>query len=223
MGYISNYKPIKTTNYDSEVVEHIYSEARYHCIEIIQQGYQNYLADSIKVFSEDETKITAGLCDHIQSIVETDDLPIEVVPERHQHTTLIKKGLINPNKAKRLDFQFTNFNYKPRIRFGVEAKLIAEKNTSTKRATFLISEYVEDAGMGKFLKGDYEDDGFMVGYILNGKTSNIVNKLNFKIVETYSIQEQINKMQQHYLSDYTFNGRDKKLYHIFLDFSTLMN
>jgi hypothetical protein len=224
MGYISEHsKSVNTNTLDSDIVLKLYSDVRNHCAEIIEQGYKNYLSDSEKIFAEDETTITAGLYDHVQTIVETDDLPFIVIPEFHQYTTLIKKGKVNPNKAKRFDLHFTNFNYKPRIKFGVEAKLLAETNTSSRSSTFLTSEYVEDAGMGKFIKGIYEDDGFMLGYILNGKTDPIVININMKVTSTYSAKEQLNKSKRHYISTYTLNGKTKELYHIFLDFTTVIN
>lgn len=220
MGYISEHsKSVNTNTFDSDIVLKLYSDVKNHCAEVIEQGYQNYLTDIEKVFAEDEATITAGLYDHIQTIVETDDLPFVVVPEFHQYTIPIKKGKVNPNQAKRFDLHFTNLNYKPRIKFGVEAKLLAETNTSTKRAAFLINEYVENAGMGKFIKGIYENDGFMLGYLLNGKTENIVGSINLKISSIYSAKEQLNKSTRNYISAYTFNGKLKELYHIFLDFN----
>ena len=222
MGYISEHsKPTNTNTLDSDIVIKLYTEVKNHCGEIIQQGYQGYLADTSKIFSEDETTITAGLYDHIQSIVETDDLPFIVVPEFHQYTTPIRKGKVSPNKAKRFDLHFTNFNYRPRIKFGIEAKLLAEKNTSTKRANFLIDEYIGDAGMGKFLKGIYEDNGFMLGYILNGNTNSIVSRINLKISSTYSMEEQLSKSERYYISTYHLNKDSKELFHVFLDFTGL--
>lgn len=220
MGYISEHsKSINTNTLDNDIVLKLYSDVRNHCAEIIEQGYQNYFADTTKDFSEDETTITAGLYNHIETMVEADELPFTVVPEWHQYTTSIRKGKVNPNKAKRFDLYFTHFNSKPRIKFGVEAKLLAEKNTSTKRASLLIDEYVEDAGMGKFLNGIYETDGFMLGYILNGKTDKIVTSINLKITSIYSAGEQIRKNISQYLSTYTRNEQPKELRHIFLDFS----
>lgn len=222
MGYISEHnKSVNTHNLDSDIALRLYSDVRNHCVEIIEQGYKNYVADSEKIFAEDETTITAGIYDHIQTIVETDDLPFVVVPEFHEFTTPIKKGKINPKKAKRFDLHFTNFNSKPRLKLGVEAKLLIERNTSSRNALFLTSEYVEDAGMGKFIKGIYEDDGFMIGYILNGSTEAIVLNINSKVTSTYSAKEQLNKTKEHYISTYTLNGKMKELQHVFLDFSYL--
>jgi hypothetical protein len=75
--------------------------------------------------------------------------------------------------------------------------------------------------MGKFINIIYEDDGFMLGYILNGKVNNIVNKINIKVAAIYSTSEQLSKHQKHYLSSYFIQGNKKDLYHIFLDFSNI--
>ncbi len=223
MGYISEHnKPINTKTLDNDIVLRLYHDVKKHCAEIIEEGYTRYLADSEKVFTEDETIITAGIYDHIQTLVESDGLPFIVAPELHQYTTAIRKGKTNPNKAKRFDLHFTNFNFSPRIKFGIESKLLAETNTSSKNAASLIKEYVEDAGMGKFIKGIYEEDGFMLGYLLNGKTDQIVLKINTKVASTYSDKEQLKKKKVHYISNYVFEGKDKDIYHIFLDFSALV-
>ena len=220
MGYISEHnKSISTNTLDSDIVLKLYTDVRNHCAEIIEQGYQNYLTDTEKIFAEDETTITAGLYDQIQTIVEADDLPFVVIPEFHQYTSPIKKGKLNPMKAKRFDLHFTNFNYQPRIKFGVEAKLLAETNTSSRNATFLTSEYVEDAGMGKFIKGIYECDGFMIGYILNGRIAKVVENINLKVISTYSISESLKMETRHYVSLYQVKGTIKQLFHIFLDFN----
>lgn len=224
MGYISDHnKSINTNTFDNDIVHVLYQNVKQDCMELIENGYKNYLIDREKAFSPDETTITAGLYNHIEKIIGEVDLPFTVVPEFHEYTATIRKGESNPNKAKRFDLYFTHFQYLPRFKFGVEAKLLVEQPTSTKNVNFLIKEYVGDAGMGKFLNQIYEDDGFMLGYILNGKTENIVDIINLKIATTYSTKEQLSKHKKHYISSYTSRNKQKELPHIFLDFSIFLN
>lgn len=224
MGNISEHnKSIHTNNLDDDIVRLLYQNVKQDCIELIENGYKNYLTDTEKIFSADETIITAGIYDHIDKIIDEVDLPFIVVPELHQYTTKIKKGEINPNKAKRFDLHFTHFQFKPRIKFGVEAKLLAEQPTPTKSPNVLINEYVENAGMGKFINKIYENDGFMLGYILNGKTDSIVSKINLKVIATYSDKEQLSKHKKHYVSSYSFGNTRKELHHIFLNFQAEMS
>jgi hypothetical protein len=224
MGYISEHiKSIKTSTLDNEIVCIFCKNVKHDCIELIENGYKNYLSDTDKIFSSDETTITAGIYNHICKIIDDVDLPIHVVPELHQYTAAIKKGEVNPNKAKRFDLYFIDLQYNPRVKFGVEAKLLAEQTTSTKSATTLINEYVENAGMGKFINKIYEDEGFMLGYILNGTPDKIVGKINLKITAVYTAKEQLVVYKKHYISSYSFEDIRKELHHVFLDFSSLSN
>lgn len=224
MGYISDInKSINLNTLDNDIVLLLYQNVKSDCIELIENGYNNYLLDTGKTFTEDETSITAGLYDHIDKIITEFDLPFTIVPEFHQYTNEIKKGKVNPNKAKRFDLYFMHFQTRPRIKLGVEAKLLTETNTATKSATTLVNEYVENAGMGKFINRIYEDDGFMLGYILNGSADKIVSNLNLKITTTYSAKEQLLKFKKHYISNYSVEGSAKELYHIFLNFSEVLS
>lgn len=225
MGYISEHiKSFEESNIDNDIIYILYQNVKETCIELFENGYKNYLTDTEKIFSEDETKITAGLFDHIERIINDIDLPFFVVPELHQYTSFIKKGEVNPNKAKRFDLHITHFQTKPRIKFGVEAKLIAEHNTVTRTAATLINEYVENAGMGKFINQIYDkaffDEGFMLGYMLNGSLDGVVSKINFKISTAYSASEQLSKHKKHYISSYSIDAKRKELNHIFLGFTS---
>lgn len=224
MGYISEHnESIHTSTLDNDIVLSLYQNVKQDCIELIEKGYENYLIDSEKVFSEDETAITAGLYDHIEKIINEIDLPFTVAPEYHQYTALIRKGKVNPNRAKRFDLLFTHFQSKPRLKFGVEAKLLAEINTLSKNANTLINEYVGDAGMGKYINKIYEEDGFMLGYLLNGITDNVVDKINLKITDIYTDKDHLSIHKKHYLSTHTLVDIKNELHHIFLNFSNYCN
>ena len=81
--------------------------------------------------------------------------------------------------------------------------------------------------MGKFINNIYDknayNDGFMLGYILNGAIENIKDKINEKITNTYSLNEHLVENENHYISKYFDDKTVKKLYHFFLDFSSLYN
>ena len=65
---------------------------------MIENGYRGYLADTEKVFSADETQITAGIYDHIETIVNTERLPFYVVPEYPVYSKEIRKGKNLPKR-----------------------------------------------------------------------------------------------------------------------------
>jgi len=228
-GYISQYKKSDNQNFfDEDLFLVLYDNILNDCFNLIEDGYQEYLADTEKIFSADETLITAGIYDHIELIISRQKLPFEIIPEFFVYTKEIRKGKINPNKAKRFDLRITTWNNSnEKFRFGVEAKLLAENNYKLKNATNLIKEYIEDAGMGKFIKNLYDptsyNEGIMLGHILNGKIETIKDKINDKIKSAYSDSECLSKKDKHYISNYICDGKTKNLHHIFLNFSPLAN
>lgn len=228
-GYISQYNRTDSSRkYDNDVFAVLYQDVLVECFELVEKGYKAYLIDSEKEFSDDETIITAGICGDIETIIAKNKLPFDIVPEYFVYSEKIKKGKLSPKKARRFDLRILTWNKNNEtLTFGVEAKLLAEANHNFKNATNLVKEYVENKGMGKFINKIYDqnayNDGFMLGHILNGKTKNIVEKINNRISSTYSANEHLTKYKKHYISNYTDNGRRKNLYHIFLDFSALVN
>lgn len=229
-GYISKYNNDNKveSNYDDDIIIMLYQSVLKDCFGLIENGYKNYLDDEEKTFSTDETQITAGICGHIETIIDSEKLPFDIVPEYFIYTEKIKKGILNPKKAKRFDLKITSWNKKnEKLKFGVEAKLLLESDYKTKKANTLIKEYIEDAGMGKFINNIYDknayNDGFMLGYILNGDIENIKDKINERITTTYSLNEHLVENENHYISKYVDDKIVKNLYHFFLDFSSLCN
>lgn len=227
-GYISQYKKASRGAFDEDVFSSLYQNILESCFDLIENGYKGYIADTEKVFSTDETQITAGIYDHIETIINTEKLPFEVVPEYSVYSKDIRKGKKSPKRARCFDLLILTWNRgNEKFRIGVEAKLLVEINYKTKVASTLVKEYVEDAGMGKFINNIYDpksfNEGFMLGHILNGTTEKIVKKINERITTTYSIQEQLSGYNKHYISSYENEDKLKKLYHIFLDFSMLVN
>lgn len=228
-GYISQYKKSGSQDtFDEDIFLALYQNILESCFGLIENGYTRYLADTEKIFTADETQITAGIYDHIETIINTEKLPFDVVPEYFVYSKKIRTGKKSPKQAKRFDLLILTWNKNnEKFRLGVEAKLLADTNYKTKVSSTLIKEYVEDAGMGKFIKNIYDpnsyNEGLMLGHILNGTIENIVKKINKRIITTYSAQEQLGEYDKHYISSYTNEEKRKKLYHIFLNFSSLVN
>lgn len=223
-GYISQYKKSNQNAFDKEVFLILYYSILNECFKLIEDGCRGYLADKEKVFIADETQITAGIYNHIDIIITNQKLPFDIVTEFYIYSKDIKLGKKNPKKAKRFDLRiFTWDKSNGRFRFGVEAKLLSENNFDKKIANNLIKEYVEDAGMGKFIKNLYDPEsyniGVMLGQIINGTVENIKNRINDKIRNIHSDNECLIKNNDNYISNYSDNGIRKDLHHIFFDFS----
>jgi len=228
-GYISQYKKSSGKNVvEEDIFRLIYRNTLKDCFELIEDGYKDYLVCSEKVILADETAITAGIYGKIETIIKAKTLPFDITPEFFVYSDKIKKGDISPKKARRFDLRILTWNERnEKFSFGVEAKLLAETNYKTKVASYLIREYVEDAGMGKFIKKIYDpfsyNEGLMLGHIMNGNKKNIVKKINNKITNTYSTNEHLEEYNKYYVSSYMEEGKKRNLYHILLDFSSLFN
>ncbi|MCR6639608.1 MAG: hypothetical protein NVV82_11675 [Sporocytophaga sp.] len=229
MGIISNYNNSSniSSNIDKDIIQHISDIVKYDCIKLIIDGYNQYLADEEVIFSIDEPTITAGLYGHIENQINCTDIQCTIVPELPEFTKSIRKGRTKPKKAKKYDLCFIHFQIKPNSFFGVEAKLLVEENYKNKNANFLISEYVEDKGMGKYINKIYEKEGLMLGYILKGNPLKIVEKINFKINDVYSINDSLKHPYKfENFEPYLFissHAQKKELIHLFLDFEKFSN
>ena len=75
-GYISKYNndtKVKS-NYDDDIIIILYQSVLKDCFGLIENGYKNFLNDEEKTFSIDETQITAGICGHIETIIDSQPL-----------------------------------------------------------------------------------------------------------------------------------------------------
>lgn len=230
MGLISNYNNSSNIGrtIDKEIIQHISDIVKSDCINLIIEGYNQYLIDVEIEFVIDEPTITAGLYGHIENQINSTDVQCAIVPEHPEFTNSILKGKIKPRKAKKYDLCFIHFHLKPNSFFGVEAKLLVEENYKNKSASFLISEYVEDKGMGKYINKIYEKEGLMLGYILKGNPLKIVEKINDKITSIYSINENLKHSTKYgnfepYTCISSLINTKKELIHIFLNFEKFSN
>lgn len=225
MGHISDYNNNSniSSNIDKEIIQHITDIVKSDCIKLIIEGYNQYLVDEEIDFVIDEPTITAGLYGHIENQINSTDVQCTIVPEHPEFTNSIRKGKMKPNKAKKYDLCFIHFQLKPSSFFGVEAKLLVEENYKNKSANFLISEYVEDKGMGKYINKIYEKEGLMLGYVLKGNPLKIVEKINSKIDNVYSINDNLKHSTKYgnfepYICISSHINTKKELIHIFLNF-----
>jgi hypothetical protein len=221
--YNNNYRTSSTI--DKGIIQQIKETFKANCINLIIEGYNKYLNDNEKLFTIDEPTITAGLYNHIENQIYLTDIPCAIIPE---YTDAIRKGRIKPKKAKKYDLCFIHFQLKPSIYLGVEAKLLVEDNYKNKNAKILVAEYIEDKGMGKYINNIYEKEGLMLGYVIQGKSSNIVEKINLKITEAYTLNDilkhtnKFNKTEP-YICISNHDRTKKLLIHIFLNFEQLCN
>ncbi len=218
MGAISNLVPEESSIKVSDLISNnIYLSIKLECITFIYQAHKEYIADTSKIFKPDEIQITAGIYGKLEKIEEAKSY--KFIYDNKQLTNEMLRGTKTPKKARLSDITIFKYHFSgQRFDFDIEAKLLGEQSVGSYSCTDLVREYVKEAGMGKFLKSIYHNDGFMLGYVINGKSENLIPKINIKIADTYSIEEIIKPKDEYYISNYTATS-PKVLHHLFLDFA----
>lgn len=148
----------------------------------------------------EEDTFTTNFYKILEEICLDDDVAYRPHYQEYQITDEILKGNTRPQKAKRVDLVFATF-YKPRLKYSIEAKILAQKNTETRNAKKLSSEYVV-SGIDRFIKKDYDSDGCMVGYIINGEADSVLEMINE--VLTISGRQRENLASKHTIGNYNF-------------------
>ena len=201
----------------------IFKSVQIECLNHISKAY-NSLRLSNYIAKVDEVQITADLFSEATAIPAYSDFRYTISPERPDYIKEIRERKKSPKKARKYDIFFENWDCKNRISFGMEAKLLIEQNYQSKKPAKLIKEYISDVGMGKYIKGIYEEPGCMLGYILQGDIHNIVEKINSKIVQVYDNQQCLTKVKNKNLNhtdvyiSLHINKLDYDFYHLMFDF-----
>lgn len=171
----------------------------------------------------DETQVTLSLFDALNIIASRDSIPCTVSSEVPEFTNDMRSGKKKTISAKKYDVYFENWNKKERVEFGVEAKLLIENNFKTRVATTVISDYVSDKGMGKYINGIYQKRGFMIGYIVEGDLKNIVTNVNKQVEKDFDLA-QILRLDSSFKHNYIYTSQHKSklsynLYHLLFTFT----
>jgi hypothetical protein len=183
------------------------------CMQLVINAYHSAIsAKSITPVLEEED-ITAVLSKFI------DDNPVRLdwgivnnTEDRLRNDKItVAKGFAK--KSARIDLRFTTINASMEHRYYMEAKNLKESDSGLKR------RYIE-TGIDNYVSTKY-NDGFLVGYLLEGNVMNNVDGLNKLLVKDNRNVEVINisptqiSGYNYYVSDHT----TIKIKHLFFDFN----
>ena len=127
-----------------------------------------------------ENCFTANLIGHMYKIRDEWDLRLRIDPESHIYNQRICESLQDPDTAKRIDLKISgNWIYED-VYYGIEAKILVEKNWKKRNAKKLFKRYIR-TGIDNFVDGHYSAKvprGCITGYIVQGNAANIANNIN---------------------------------------------
>ena len=203
------------------------------CMQVLIEAYNCVTEDNKYDVDWEEEAFSA----HIFSYMEKLDLT-----SKHKLHINIEYNLLDinklpidensPKKLPRIDIGFESWEIikNKKVKYFFEAKNLYENNYKKKVASQYINRYI-DTGIENFRIGRYSN-GSLVGYILEGKTTRIIDKLNIQLtkdrknknqaINSLSLLKQTNYMkifEYCYESKHLTPSKEEMLIkHIFLKF-----
>lgn len=148
------------------------------CLTLLSEGYYVTKSNGNVSIDWEEEDISKELLLSLNANRKRLEWQIDIIPEYR----LYKKDGIAAKSAARIDFRFSGWTVN-QWEYFAEAKNLIEVDSfkvgrKTKvSATKLHKRYIE-TGIDNYLSGKYPQNGCVIGYILQGKTENIVSMLN---------------------------------------------
>ncbi len=142
----------------------------------------------------EEDTFTLNLVDYIRHATRAQKLPLSVQPQTPIYTSQMKIGNVTPKRAVKIDIRMWNYSWysDDQVYFAWECKLVVDKPIE-KKHNRLVPEYVTK-GIVRFLDESWEyasdvNDAGMIGYVLYGNTSDIVDSINYAILNPPSLPQ----------------------------------
>jgi len=158
---------------------------KYNCLVLFAEAYQ-FINEHVGITPDwEEENISSNFFEHIDNSKNAISLNINISDEHRLYYLEILTGKKPAKSASRIDFRLTTnwMEELKRVDFFLEAKNLIEldcKKTGIKtkmKANGLNERYIK-TGIGKFISGEYPPNGCLVGYVLQGEPTRIVEKIN---------------------------------------------
>jgi len=172
-----NLKPFISESFEESFV--------YNCLVLIGKAYKFIKENAGISMDWEEENISATIFDYIDKSENAITWNINISDEHRLYYSAILTGKKPAKTAARIDFRLTTnwIEQKKRLEYFVEAKNLIESDShKTGRKTRINAcklhvRYVE-TGIDNFVSGKYPQKGCLVGYVLQGEPTVIVEKIN---------------------------------------------
>ncbi|SCQ23787.1 hypothetical protein TFUB4_02628 [Tannerella forsythia] len=148
------------------------------CLTLLCDGYCVVKSKGSISIDKEEEDISKELLLSINANIKRMEWQIDIIPEYR----LYKNDGIAAKSAARIDFRFSGWSTNQWEYFAEAKKLIEIDSYKAGRKTKISANqlhrrYIE-TGIDNYLSSKYPQNGCLIGYILQGKTENIVSMLN---------------------------------------------
>ena len=215
---------------NNEIVSDFENSFRANCIILIAEAY-NWLKDTKKITIDwNEETISANIFTYIDESKKAIRWNISISDECRLYHQAILNNNISAKSASRIDLRLsTNWiEATQRVSYFVEAKNLIQNNCiKTGRKTKLNAKKIQEryisSGIDQLLSGEYPPNSCMLGYVLEGATSKVVQGINEILLKTMRHTEKLTKVESSppYLEEIyiSLHSNNYVLYHYFLAFS----
>jgi len=156
-----------------------------NCLVLFGEAYQ-YIKGNVGISIDwEEENISATIFDYIDKSENAISWNINISDEHRLYYRNVLIGNITAKKASRIDFRLTTnwTEQKKRLEYYIEAKNLIEsdcykKGRKTKINAKGLHERYINTGIDNFISGKYPLNGCLVGYVLQGNSNIIVEKIN---------------------------------------------
>lgn len=215
---------------DKDFLQSFEKSFQNNCLTLIGEAYRELKTRRVISIEWDEENITANIQNCIKTNPKSSKWNILTIAEYPHYTSSILNNEVKAKAAPRFDLCFIK-NWElaqTQVSFSVETKKLVEHNcTRNSRKTKinalrLQSEYILN-GMDRFISGKYPSNGCMMGYVLEGKSNNIIEGINMLLKQQGRSEECLKKKEINIpnLEDLFLSLHDNNLTlrHLFLNFA----
>jgi len=218
----------------AKIIEKFYHKTKYWCHRAVIEGYQKMTLKGKNYVEYEEEDISKELILEMVELKFVKEKQITITPEFPLYGAVFTQKTDNAKSADIIDFRFSKWKLKKELIYFGEAKNLSFKNwTKNKNKTPLNASsyrgrYI-DTGITNLLSGKYSLlNGFLIGYIVNGKVTENIEALN-NLIKKRKIQPQIGLIENQkpihsypycYTSLNLMEEKNKSLQHIFIAFTS---
>lgn len=215
---------------NNDIISDFENSFRTNCLILIGEAYK-WLKDTKNITVDwNEETISANIFTHIDKNEKAIALNINVSDECRLYHQSVLNNKESAKSASRIDLKLsTNWiDVTKRVCYFVEAKNLIENNcTKQGRKSKLNAKRIQEryisTGIDHFISGEYPSNGCMLGYIIEGTPTRIVENINEILFQAKRSNEILKKkevdipyLEEAYISVHL---NDYVLHHYFLQFS----
>jgi len=172
----------------------------YNCLALFGEAYAHIKQNAGITVDWEEENISANFFEFIDKSENAIALNINIENEYRLNDIDILSGLKVAKKASRIDFRLMSNFEKYKTEYFIEAKNLIETDCHKTGRTSIIRsqekhERYINTGINHFVTGKYPQRGCIVGYVLQGEPTKIVEKINACLQKENRLSEYLNTVE----------------------------